>query len=178
MERKSGRAIKITVGLVGAGLFAASVLGAERGPRADATVDGVTRALVYGGADARWTERAAALAAADADAARAIGRVAEATNIDGATRDRALDALERAGTVEAQAAMREALSAPPVRGDAGYPMLVARLSAVETPTFETLVYLAQLRATATTAGQLALAEAASPVCHRLHQARASKSHQR
>ena len=178
MERKSTKARKVTIGLVGAGLFAASVLAAEAGRRPAATIDGTTRALVYGGADAGWVARAAALAAQSGEAARAIGRVAEATNVDGAARDRALEALERAGTDEAQEAMRHALSAPPVRGAAAYPMLVARLSGVETPSFDTLVYLAQLRATATTAGQRELAEAASPVCHELHQARAARSHQR
>ena len=74
--------------------------------------------------------------------------------------------------------MRHALSSAPVQLDAAYPMLVARLAGVEAPTFDTLVYLAQLRATATAAGQPELAEAASPTCHRLHQARASKLHQR
>ncbi len=178
MERKSKKAMKITIGLVGGALLTASVLGAEGARRAPATIDGTTRALVYGAADGAWVERAATLAASNGDAARAIGRVAEATNVDGVTRDRALEALERAGTVEAQEAMRHALSQPPVRGEAAYPMLVARLSGVEMPTFDTLVYLAQLRATATAAGQVELAEAASPVCHRLHQARAAKSHQR
>ncbi len=177
MERKSGTAMKITMGLVGAGLLAASVVPASGGRRAD-TVDGVTRALVYGAADASWTERAAALAAGNGEAARALGHVAEATNLDGNARDHALEALARAGTVDAQAAMRHALAAAPVRADAAYPILVARLANVESPTFDTLVYLAQLRASATAAGELALAEAASPVCHRLHQARASKSHQR
>jgi serine/threonine protein kinase len=49
---------------------------------------------------------------------------------------------------------------------------------VEAPTLETLLYLAQLRDAATTAGQPELAEAAAPVCHRLHQARTLLSHKR
>ena len=136
------------------------------------------RALVYGTGDARIGERMAALAAANADAARAIGRVATAANVDGQTRERALAALEQAGTSDAQAAMRAALSSPAARADAAYPMLVARLSGVEAPTLETLLYLANVRSQATAAGELALAEAASPVCHRLHQARAPLSHKR
>jgi hypothetical protein len=179
MERKSGKAMKITFGLVGAGLLTAgmvsSATGAQRGACAAMTVETATRALVYGGADATWTDRAAALVADNGDAARALGRVAEAENVDGMARSRALEALGRAGSVDAQAAMRHALSSPTVRGDAAYPMLVARLSALPTPTFDTLVYLAQLRASAIDAGQLELAEAASPVCHRLHQARGGAS---
>jgi len=184
MERKSGKARKITFGLVGAGLLTAGMLspatGAHSGGRAAMTVDAATRALVYGGADATWTDRAAALVAQNSDAARALGRVAEAANVDGVARARALEALGRAGSVEAQEAMRHALSSPTVRGDAAYPMLVARLSALPAPTFDTLVYLAQLRSAATDAGQLELAEAASPVCHRLHRARGgvSPSHKR
>jgi hypothetical protein len=184
MERKSGKAMKITFGLVGAGLLTAGMLssatGAQGGGRATMTVNAATRALVYGGADATWTDRAAALIAQNGEAARALGRVAEAENVDGVARARALEALGRAGSVDAQEAMRHALSSPTVRGDAAYPMLVARLSALPTPTFDTLMYLAQLRSTALDAGQLELAEAASPVCHRLHQARggASPSHKR
>ena len=138
MERKSGKAMKITFGLVGAGLLTAGMLssatGAHRGGRAALTVDTATRALVYGGADAAWTERAAALVAADGEAARAIGHVAEAANVDAAARARALDALGRAGSVEAQQAMRHALSSPTFRGDPAYPLLVARLSSLSTPT--------------------------------------------
>jgi hypothetical protein len=179
MERKSGKAMKITIGLVGAGLLAASVLEAHGGARAPMTVDAAARTLVYGGETADWVDRAAALVAEDGEAARALGRVAEATNVDGVARARALDALGRAGSSDAQEAMRHALSSPALRADAAYPMLVARLSALETPTFDTLVYLQQLRATAIDAGQVELAEAASPVCHRWHQARAaSPSHKR
>jgi hypothetical protein len=176
MERKSGKAIKITMGLVGAGLLAASALPADGGRRSLDSVDGATRAIWLGAPNA--TERAATLAATSGDAAAAIGRVAEAENVDALARDRALEALARAGTVASQAALRHALSAPSVRGEADYPMLVARLAAVETPIFDTLIYLAELRATATEAGELALAEAASPVCHRLHHARAPLGHKR
>lgn len=185
MERKSGNAMKITIGLVGAGLLSASLFSsgasdAFAGRRAAMTVDAATRALVYGGADASWTDRAAALAAKDGDAARAIGRVAESANVDGVARARALEALGRAGSVDAQEAMRHALSSPVVRSDAAYPLLVARLSALPSPTFDTLLYLAQLRANATDAGQLDLADAASPVCRHFHQARgaAAPAHKR
>ena len=171
-----GKTMKITMGLVGAGLLAASALPADGGRRGRDTVDGATRAIYLGAPNA--TERAAAVAATSADAASAIGRIAEATNVDALTRSRAIDALAIAGSADAQAAMRHALSAPPVRAQAAYPMLVARLAGVETPTFDTLLYLAQLRATATTAGELALAEAAAPVCHHLHQARAPLAHKR
>ncbi|HEY2747434.1 MAG TPA: hypothetical protein VGL86_22580 [Polyangia bacterium] len=179
MERKSRLAMKITMGLLGAGLWGASLVSTAAGEaRAPLTIDGATRALVYGTADARLDARMAQLAASNAQAAGAIGRVAAAANVDGVTRQRALAALEAAGTVDAQAAMRAALSSPAARGDATYPMLVARLGAVETPTFETLMYLAEVRAEASASGELALAEAASPVCHRLHQARAPLSHKR
>jgi hypothetical protein len=178
MERKSRIAMKITMALVGAGLWAAILVPAAGGQRAPLTVDGATRALAYGGADARWTERAAALAASSGEAAQAIGRVAQAASLDGAARARALEALAQAGTSDAQAAMRAALSSPAARADAAYPLLVARLAGVETPTFETLVYLASLRSEAQAAGELALAEAAAPSCHHLHQARAPLGHKR
>ena len=73
---------------------------------------------------------------------------------------------------------RAALSSPAAQADATYPMLVARLAGVDKPTLETLMYLARVRGEATAAGQSALAEAASPVCHRLHQARAPLSRKR
>src|SRR4051794_39326601 len=108
MKRNSGKAMKITFGLVGAGLLTAGLLspatGATGDGRAAMTVDAATRALIYGGADASWTDRAAALVAHDGDAARALGRVVEAENVDGVARARALDALGRAGSVEAQQA--------------------------------------------------------------------------
>lgn len=178
MERKSRLGMKITLGLVAAGLWGASLLPAAGAGRRTLTVDGATRALVYGTGDARFGERAAALAASRPEAAAAIGRVAAASNVDGPARQRALEALERAGTSDAQAAMRAALSSPAAKADATYPMLVARLAGVAEPTFDTLVYLASLRADATAAGETALAEAASPLCHRLHQARAAVGHKR
>ena len=175
MERK----IKITIGLTGAALVAASLLpSAYGGRREPITVEGATQALVYGQADATWTRRTAELVAGDAEAARAIAHVAEATNVDGVARSRALDALAAAGDANAQEWMRHALSAPSVRADATYPMLVARLAGVEAPTFETLIYLAQLRESAKSAGQLEVAEASAPVCHRLHQARAPQPRKR
>ncbi|MGZ3406391.1 MAG: hypothetical protein ACXVDD_12630 [Polyangia bacterium] len=175
MERK----LKIGLGMAGAALLAAGLLpAAHGGRRARLTVDGATRALVYGQADAGWTARAAELVAGDAEAARAIAHVAEATNVDGMARARALDALAAAGDANAQEWMRHALSSPSLRADAAYPMLVARLAGVESPTFETLIYLAQLRESARSAGQLELAEASAPVCHRLHQARAPLAHKR
>ena len=178
MERKSRLGMKITLGLVGAGLFGASLLPAAGAGRSALTVDAATRAIVYGTGDARLGTRVAALAATSAQAAAAIGRVAAAGNVDAAARERALEALAGAGTSDAQAAMRAALSSPAARGDAAYPMLVARLAGVEQPTFDTLVYLASLRADAAAAGQVALAEAAAPVCHRLHQARAAGGRKR
>jgi hypothetical protein len=179
MERKSRFAMKITMGLVGAGLWAASfATTAAGGQRAPLSIDVATRGLIYGTSDARFDDRMAALVASNAEAARAIGNVAAAKNVDGRARARALAALQLAGTSDAQSAMRAALSAPAVQADAAYPMLVARLAGVETPTLETLMYLASVRADATAAGELALAEAASPVCHRLHQARSPFSHKR
>ena len=166
------------MGLAGAGLWAASLAPTAASTPAPLTVDGATRALVYDTGDARMSERMAVLAASNAEAARAIGRVAEAKNVDGGTRQRALGALQLAGTREAQAAMRLALSSPAAQADATYPMLVARLAGVETPTFETLRYLATIRDEATANGELAIAEAASPVCHRLHQARAPLARKR
>jgi phosphohistidine phosphatase SixA len=174
MERKS----KIVMGIAGAALVAVSLLPAAHGGRRERlTVDGATRALVYGQADASWTRRTAELVAGDADAARALAHVAEASNVDGVVRSRALDALAAAGDAPAQEAMRHALSSPALRADATYPMLVARLAG-ESPTFDTLIYLAQLRESAKSASQLEVAEAAAPVCHRLHQARASLAHKR
>jgi hypothetical protein len=175
MERKN----KILMGLAGAALLVTTLIPAAHGGRRERlTVDSATRALVYGQADASWTARTAALIAGDADAERAIAHVAEAANIDGMARSRALDALALAGDATAQEAMRSTLSSPEVRADAAYPMLVARLSGLEAPTFETLIYLAQLREQAKSTGQLELAEASVPVCHRLHQARAPLSHKR
>src|SRR6476620_8595086 len=104
-----GKTMKITMGLVGAGLLAASALPADGGRRGRDTVDGATRAIYLGAPHA--TERAAAVAATSADAASAIGRIAEATNVDALTRGRAIDALAIAGSADAQAAMRHALSA-------------------------------------------------------------------
>ena len=178
MERQSRLAMKITMGLVGGGLWAASLASTAASTGAPLTVDGATRALVYGTGDARFGERLATLAGSNAEAARAIGRVAAAANVDGRTRERALAALEAAGTTEAQAAMRAALSSPAAQADAAYPMLVARLAGVETPSFDTLMYLASVRAAATANGEPAIAEAAAPVCHRLHQARAPLAHKR
>ena len=175
MERKS----KLAMGLTGVALLAASLLpSAQGGRRQRLTIETAARALVYGQADASWTRRAAELVAGDGEAARAIARVAESANVDGVARSRALDALAAAGDPTAQEAMRHALSSPSLRADASYPMLVARLAGVEAPTFETLIYLAQMREAARSAGQLELAEASAPVCHRLHQARAPLSHRR
>lgn len=178
MERNSRVGMKVTMALAGAGMLALSLMPASGGQKADMTVDTATRALVYGNADATWTTRAAALAAGNGEAARAIGHVAEALNLDGVARDHAIEALAIAGTADAQAAMRQALASTAAKNDAAYPILVARLANVETPTFDTLVYLAQLRATATRDGQLELADAASLAGHRLHQARAPLAHKR
>lgn len=173
------RTLKITIGLTGAALLAASLLPAAYGGRRErVTVESATRALVYGQADGSWTARAARLVAGDPEAAQAIVHVAEAANVGGETRARALDALAQAGDDGAQEAMRAALSSPSVRADATYPMLVARLAGVEAPTLDTLIFLAQLRESARAAGQLELAEASAPICHRLHKARAPLSHRR
>jgi hypothetical protein len=176
MERNSRIGMKVTMALAGAGMLAVSAMWGEQKPAI--TVDAATHALVYGNTGAGWTTRAAALAAANGEAARAIGHVAEAVNVDSAARDHALEALALAGTADAQAAMREALASPAAKNDAAYPILVARLANVETPTFDTLVYLAQLRETAKTDGQMELADAASPAAHRLRQARAPLAHKR
>ena len=178
MKRNRRIGMKVTMVLAGAGMLAVSVMPGSREQKSDLTVDAATRALVYGSADATWTTRAAALAAANGEAARAIGHVAEAVNLDSAARDHALEALALAGTADAQEAMRQALASTAAKDDAAYPILVARLANVETPTFDTLVYLAQLRATATRDGQTQLADAASPAGHRLHQARAPLAHKR
>ncbi len=172
MKPKNGRMLQITMGVAGVALLAASVLGPAQGrERRCLTVDRAVQALVYGRADASWTRRAAELVASDGEAAGVLGHVAGAAHLDGVARGRALDALALAGGPAAQEAMRDALSSPSLHADAAYPMLVARLAGVAAPTVETLIYLGQLRQEAVATGQIELAEASTPACHLLRQAR-------
>jgi len=116
--------------VTGAALFGVTLLPAAGSQRPGMTADGAARALVYGQADAGWTPRAAALVAHDGEAARLIGRVAEATNVDALARSRALEALARAGTPDAMEALHHALASPTVHNDATYPLLVTMVDSV------------------------------------------------
>lgn len=124
MNTKSERAMKITLGIVGGALAALMMLPSGGAARVN-TVDDAARALLYGKTDAHWTATVAKMAAADAVAARQLGRLAESANVDSLQRARVLDALEQAATPAADAALFQALCTTSARNDGTYPLLVA-----------------------------------------------------
>ena len=129
MERNDQKKLKVTAGLVAAAVIGLTMQ--AHGARGKLTAATAERALVYGSVDATWTQRAAALIAADPAAASEFGRIAASTSVDGVRRGLALDALALAGTDAAQAAMRDALSAPATQADPTYPLLLVRLGKLE-----------------------------------------------
>jgi hypothetical protein len=189
MDPKSKWMMKVTIGAVAAGLAMLSLLPAPAGHVA-MTPDTAARALVFGRADAAWTEHASELAAMSPAFANRLSQLARSNQVSPLGRGAALDALVRAGTPEAQSSLRAALAADTVREDSAYPLLLARLGAVKSPTVETIAYLDHVHRAAVQAQASELASASASalsdaVSHRVamltakrHQARTIFARQR
>ena len=153
MERKSRLGMQDHAGARRAGLWGASLLprparGAARSPstarRARSSTAPATRASAS--APRRWRRRARRRP-------RPSGAWRRPSNVDGPARQRALEALARAGTSDAQAAMRAALSSPARARTRPTRCWWRASSGVGAPTFETLSFLAETRAQALAAGR-------------------------
>jgi hypothetical protein len=116
-----------------------------------AKVDGLTRGELLGGVESgviadedRWFWRASGLVEADPAIAAELGERVAAGTYRGRAAELALDLLAAGGTPEAQAALRVALAAAPVRAAENYGLLVQRLSLVAHPTAETAAFAIDL----------------------------------
>jgi hypothetical protein len=116
-----------------------------------AKVDGLTRGELLGGLESgviadedRWFWRASGLVEADPAIAAELGDRVAAGTYRGRAAELALDLLAAGGTPEAQAALRVALAAAPVRAADNYGLLVQRLSLVADPTAETAAFAIEL----------------------------------
>jgi hypothetical protein len=189
MERNDGKKLKVTAGLVAAGVIGLTMQ--AQGARHNLTPGAAEHALVYGHVDATWVQRTGKLAADNPELAKELGRIAQSTSLDGVRRGQALDALAQAGSDEAQKAMRDALAARAVMADPTYPLLVTRLGQISVPTSQTLAFVEVTRGKALSEGNAELAMAAQQTLddvygHRLatlykntaRQARASFARQR
>lgn len=116
-----------------------------------AKIDGLTRGELLGGVESgviadedRWFWRASGLVEADPAIAAELGERVAAGTYRGRAAELALDLLAAGGTPEAQAALRVALAAAPVRAADNYGLLVQRLSLVAHPTAETAAFAIEL----------------------------------
>jgi hypothetical protein len=179
--------MKLTMGAAAAGL---SLLSLMPSSRAERTTDHAVRELVYGRADAAWTRDASAMATMSPAFAEELARLCESNEVGPLGRSRAIEALAQSGTPEAQTTLRAVLDRDAVQADAAYPLLMARLGAVQSPTTDTIAYLGRTHEAAVAASATELAAASESALHdamsnrvanliaRRHQARTFLGHKR
>jgi hypothetical protein len=158
MDRNDSRKLKVTAGLVAAGVIGLTVQ--AQGGRNTMNADAAERNLVYGQVDASWVKRTSKLVQAEPELAARLERIAISKSVDDVRRGQVLDALAQAGTEPAQKAMRETLAALQQQGDPVYPVLLARLGQLTSPSQDTLSYVSVARVRAVDDGNGDVAYAA------------------
>ena len=101
----------------------------------------------------RWLWRATGLLKQQPELAKELATLFAAPETTGRGRALVMDLLAAAGTPQAQAVMREALDSRVARKDGQFPLLMQRLSLVETPEPESATWLAREREAATRRGE-------------------------
>jgi hypothetical protein len=144
MDRNDSKKLKVTAGLVAAGVIGLTVQ--AQGGRNCMTASTAERTLVYGHVDSEWAKRTAKLVQAEPELATRLANIAISNAVDDVGRGLVLDALAQAGSDAAQEAMRETLAA--LHDDAVYPALLTSLGQLTAPSSETLTYVSDARARA------------------------------
>jgi hypothetical protein len=143
MERNDGKKLKVTAGLVAAGVIGLTVQ--AQGGRNTMNAAAAEHTLVYGHVDREWVKRTSKLVEAEPELAQRLERIAVSTSVDDVRRGQVLDALAQAGTEPAQKAMRETLTALAQHEDAVYPLLLTKLGQVSSPSLDTVAYVSVAR---------------------------------
>ena len=175
-DRHDGPKLAISVLVVLAAVIGISLF--ARSPRERFTINDAAYTLLYGQADATWTQRTSQLIVAEPHVADRLAGVIEDGSVDGVRRGLALDALASAGGQPAQAAMIAALSSRVVKADPVYPLLLSRLGQLASPTSRTMAFLERTNTEARRDGSDQLAYAAEQTLaeangHRSHAGRSS-----
>jgi hypothetical protein len=170
MQRNDSKKLKITTGAVAAAVIGLTVQ--AHGHRNDITGAVAEHTLVYGHVDSDWIKRTSKLIAAEPDMAARLERIAVSNGVDDVRRGQVLDALAQAGSEPAQKAMRETLTA--LDHEPVYPVLLARLGQLTTPSAETLSYVSVQRMRGFDEGNSELAYAAQQTLDEVYGHRLAK----